>query len=520
MQNLPTETKSVRTLVFTTAILYLVLSTVLNFLSKGFLEADGVTHYLYSRFAFQNPAYFADVWGRPVRMLIHAVPAHFFGLHGVRAASLVCVLITAWLVVRIAKKLDWRAPAYAAFFLLIQPLLFLHSFSELTEVPFALLGALAMLTLLHRQWWIFALICGAMPASRPEGAGFVLLAIAMLILHRKWYWLPLVAVPILIWNTYGWIMWGSDSGPWHLWLVHQFPYSAKSLYDAGPIYRFLAVLPFVVSPIAVPAILIGSWGLIGSTWGTHLEGAAPAAPFGASGTDSVQSTDVTVNRHPASQERRPPLVRVLFDLNTQTNLLIFAIPWGILAVHSYLHYSGKMSSSGEPRYLLAAAPFWALLAARGWPMIIDRFRVPKPALIAGLGALIPVAVDLTYPVVPLKPQPDATLCAEIAKWYQTSPYAKDYPIVYGTHPLVYLYTDRPIQDIKAKVIAHPPKGAFFVFDSMYASYNSDPERKVTQAMFDAAGWKKVETGFGLKDQVWQIYLSPESAATNDVNLHE
>lgn len=487
MTSTPVSSKSgLHRLVLTTALTYALLSTLLNFLSTGFLEADGVTHYLYSRFAFDNPAYFADVWGRPVRMLIHAVPAYFFGLHGVRAASLVCVLITAWIVYRVANKLDWPAPAYAAFFLLIQPLLFLHSFSELTEIPFALLGALAIHTLLSRQWWLFALICGAMPASRPEGAGFVLLAIAMLILHRKWHWLPLVAVPMLIWNTYGWIMWGSDSGPWHLWLVNQFPYSAKSLYDAGPIYRFLAVLPFVVSPIAVPAILIGSWGMFALVI-AHLRGNT---------------------------------VGFLRDLESQVHLLLVVIPWGILAVHSYLHYSGKMSSSGEPRYLLAAAPFWALLAARGWTMIIDRFRLPKPALVAGLGALIPVIVDFTYPVVPIKRQPDALLCEEIAKWYEASPYGKDYPLVYGTHPLVYLYTDRPIQDIRASVIAHPPKGAFFVFDSLYASYNSDPGRKVAPAMFDAAGWKKVETDFGLEDQVWQIYLSPEKAAKNDANPHE
>jgi hypothetical protein len=332
---------------------------------------------------------------------------------------------------------------------------------------------LAIYTLLARQWWVFALICGAMPASRPEGAGFVLLAVTMLILHRKWYWIPLVALPVILWNTYGWIMWGSDAGPWHLWLVNQFPYSAKSLYAAGPIYRFLAVLPFVVSPIAVPAILIGSWGLLAAHW--------------------------------------PRARAFLRDLESQVHLLLVAIPWGILAVHSYLHYSGKMSSSGEPRYLLAAAPFWALLAARGWMMMVERFRLPKPALIAGVCALIPVAVDLTYPVVPIKRQPDALLCEEIAEWYKASPLSIQYPRVYGTHPLVYLYTDRPIQDIRASVIANPPKGAFFVFDSLYASYNSDPGRKVTQAMFDAAGWKKVETDFGLKDQVWQVYLSPTSA---------
>lgn len=458
------------TLTLLTAALYILLSVVLNFTSRGFLEADGVTHYLYARFAFQCPAYFADVWARPMRMLVHAVPAYLFGLHGVRAASLVCVLITAWLVWRIADKLGWKWPAYAAFFLLIQPLLFLHSFSELTEVPFALLGALAFHQLLARRWWLFTLICGAMPASRPEGAGFVLLAIALLLVHRQWKWLPLVAVPILVWNTYGWYMFGADSGPWHRWLIDRFPYSAESLYAAGPIWRFLAVLPFVVSPIALPAILIGSAEL-----SRRLRGFA------------------------------------LRDLEQQVHLLIVAIPWGILIVHSYLHWAGKMSSSGEPRYLLAAAPFWALLAARGWVGIVERLRLPRPALIVGLGACVPIVADLTYPVVPIKLQPDAELCEKIANWYAKSDLARSHPLVYATHPLVYLYTDRQVQDVKGQLIANPPHGAFFVFDSLYASYNSDPSRKISQPMFDAAGWTKIDTGFGLPDQVWQIYVSPQPA---------
>lgn len=508
----PSPDRSPRGLLVVTAVVYVALSTLLNVTSEGFLEADGVTHYLYARFAFQNPAYFADVWGRPVRMLIHAVPAHFFGLHGVRAASLACVLITAWLVFRIAKQLGWERPGYAAFFLLVQPLLFLHSFSELTEAPFALLGALAIFTLLKRRWWLFALICGAMPASRPEGAGFVLMALALLAVHRKWYWIPLVFAPLVVWNTYGWMMWGSDAGPWHLWLYHQFPYSATSLYDAGPIWRFLAVLPFVVSPVAAPAILIGSWAIAAQAWVSQVAVLRDLCPG-------------VVEEGTGLRVRRPVArLSIIRELNVQVQFLLVAIPWGILAVHSYLHWSGKMSSSGEPRYLLAAAPFWALLAARGWTMMVERFRMPKPALVAGIGACIPIVVDLTYPVVPIKRQPDALLCEEIAKWYEASAYAKEYPIVYGTHPLVYLYTDRPIQDIKAKVIAHPPKGAFFVFDSLYASYNSDPERKVTPAMFDAAGWKKVETGFGLKDQVWAVYLSPErftpNAPTTSADIRE
>ena len=41
------------------------LSLLCAITSQGFLEADACTHYQYSRFAFAEPHYFVNVWGRP-----------------------------------------------------------------------------------------------------------------------------------------------------------------------------------------------------------------------------------------------------------------------------------------------------------------------------------------------------------------------------------------------------------------------------------------------------------------------
>ena len=457
------------------SVVYAALSLWMNVASRGFLEADGVTHYLYARFAFSTPAYFADVWARPVRVLLHAIPAQLFGLFGVRATSLACALAVAWLTFAIARRLGWRRPQLAGFFVLAQPLLFLHSFSELTELPFALLAAVAFLLLLDRRWPWFAIVCGAMPAARPEGVAFLLLAVVLLLLHRRARWLPLVALPILAWNTAGWILWGTNAGPWHRWLIDQFPYAAESLYAAGPWWRYLAVLPTVVSPLVVPAVLIGTVG--------------------------------TFRRAPGetSINTRVPLVGSLPDC-----WLIALIPWGILAVHSYLHARGRMSSSGEPRYLLSAAPYWALLAHRGWLLIADRFELRRPERWAVAIALLPIVIDLTYPVLPLRPQPDARLAERIAAWYETWPGRDAYPRLCATHPLIYYYTDEPPQDVTAAFVRNPPPGIVFIYDSMYASYNSNPERKVTPAMFEAAGWTELPTDFALKDQDWRAYVSPRS----------
>src|SRR5882757_4546669 len=57
--------------------------------SEGFLEADACTHYLIDRFAFAEPYRFVDVWGRPFKTIINAVPALLMGRLGVQTMSLV-----------------------------------------------------------------------------------------------------------------------------------------------------------------------------------------------------------------------------------------------------------------------------------------------------------------------------------------------------------------------------------------------------------------------------------------------
>ena len=61
---------------------------------------------------------------------------------------------------------------------LAQPLLFLHSFSELTELPFAALIGLSFLAYQRRQFLLMAVLVAISPLSRPEGFGFLLLAAA------------------------------------------------------------------------------------------------------------------------------------------------------------------------------------------------------------------------------------------------------------------------------------------------------------------------------------------------------
>jgi hypothetical protein len=154
------------------------------FTSRGFLEDDAWAHYLYSRAVWKNPAYLFDVWGRPVCTGVYALAAPWGGMLGCRFVSLLLVLAGAELMRRVAIALGIDPRASVAF-LLAQPVLYLHSLSVMTELPFAVLLIAAFLAYLRRRWWLMALLVGLLPLARPEGFGFVCLAIGALVMRRR-----------------------------------------------------------------------------------------------------------------------------------------------------------------------------------------------------------------------------------------------------------------------------------------------------------------------------------------------
>src|SRR3954470_21889867 len=167
-------------------VIFAVFSTTAAIYSRGFLEADGCTHFLYSRFVWQEHHLITNVWGRPFCTAIYAIPA-LFHRQGVRSASMIMAVGICLITFRIAKRQGYPLPGLAGIFLLGQPFLFLHSFSELTEIPFALLVTIALWAYQTRRFVTVAIVVALMPTARPEGFGFIALAMAAFILHGRWY---------------------------------------------------------------------------------------------------------------------------------------------------------------------------------------------------------------------------------------------------------------------------------------------------------------------------------------------
>lgn len=495
------------------AVIFSTLSLWAAFSSDGFLEADSCTHYQYALHALGEPHYLVNVWGRPFVTALYAVPAVLGGRIAVRVTSLCLALLIAWVTYLIARDQKYRWPALAFAFVLAQPLVYLHSFSELTELPFALLLAVAFLAYRRRQWLMMASFVALLPTARPEGFGFLGLAAAALLLHRRPWWLMVLPLPLLIWAYAGWRIYGQpvytdplslklpESLRWTMWLRHEWPYAEKSAYDSGYLLHFVALMPAAVGPLLWPATVAGMGWSVGACQGERSAEQArrhegtQARGGGEAKRDESKSTSPSLPPRSLGASVPPCLRAFLSTPSSRTQFLIAAIPLMILGGHSLLYWLGRMASNGELRYMLVVAPFWGLLSAKGFEWAAGRLNLRWPmAWAAGL-AVVPVLVNLHYPVLPLRLTRDGARARAVAEWYRGDGAVRTaYPRLLASNPEIAFFlgvshTDRgQMREWRKDVVAAAPPGTLLVWDPIYGLRNADTARVVTIEEIQAAGW--------------------------------
>lgn len=485
------------------AAIYSALSVWMAWASVGFLEADGMTHYLSRRFALDRPIHLVGIWNRPFCVALYCIPAKLGGLLGTRLMSLALVLAMTLVTLAVAKRLPIHRPTLAGLLLLTQPLLFAHSFSELTEVPFALLLIVMFWTYQRRWFWLLAALTAISPLARPEGFGLLMLVTATLLLHRKWYWLSILPMGLLGWSAVGWHLYGQPSEyPWWRWLPNNWPYSADSTYGSGSVFRFAGILPAVVGPIAFGFLVFGI-ARVAQLLCAKVDGDGAQASA-ESGTVAAQFGVVG---------------RFFTNHSARCVALVAFVPLGVLCAHSVLWALGKMASNGEPRYMLIVAPFWALLAAFGLDALVERIKPLRPGLVIAAAALIPIVVNVTYPAFPLKEHDDDRIAVKIKAWLdEHAELRKDYPLLAASLPHLFLLMDMDrmdterIVDSSRTIASNPRPGILLVWSTDYSTHNSDREYCVPESMLIESGWKQIarlSENEGPYKREAVIYLSPE-----------
>jgi hypothetical protein len=303
-------------------------------------QLDSGYHYLFARWSWVHPEYLLSVWARPLFTLLYSVPAQL-GYGATRLFTLLLCLLTAWQTWRLARELGLARPELAIPLLFLQPVFWQLSTGVFTESLFALLLVIALrlesngrriaailvvslLILVRPEGFFIGMFWGAWHTGevfgRKAGRGQVVRRLAGSLL---------LAGGMATWWGAAWLMTGDP-----LWIIHHWPpdWNPDSQANGtGPVWWYLALLPLIVGPLALPAFLSG-----------------------------------------ARQLWREGIFR--------RGMGAFAT---IFIVHSILYTRGWFGAAGYARYFVCVAPVTAIVALAGWPdWGTARWR--RAALAAGL----------------------------------------------------------------------------------------------------------------------------------------
>jgi hypothetical protein len=319
-------------------------------------EPDGGFHFLKARWAFAHPAYFVDVWARPLFQLAFALPAQA-GFIPARIFGLVISLAAAWNTYKLAATLGLARPWMAVPLLFLQPVWLVYAADTMTEPLFALVLAVALRLHHSRRLIPGLLVASLLPLARPEG----------IVLLGLWaVWILGAADPRPIRKRFlALTALGAGAGAWWLaalaltgdplFIFHYWPSiwnPAGVTYGRGTLYAFIQVMPQVVGPIFLIPFVTGLMILL-------------------------------------RRRMHGPIVSCFLAL---------------FALHSILWATGLFGSTGFPRYLMCVAPATAFIALAGWNWIAEALAARRPATIRAIGAAA-VAVSLVQAVYYVDAQP-------------------------------------------------------------------------------------------------------------------
>jgi len=298
--------------------------TVLVFLSEGTIGgADDMTHYRYSRYAFQNPYFFLHHWGKPFFTALTA-PFAQFGYNGVRIFNVLAGAAAAYFAYRVTMELKLDYPVLAIILVISAPLYTVLMLSGMTEILFSLILILSIFLFFRKKHIWAALLLSFLPFVRTEGAVMLPFFMVALIWQKQWKALPFI--------FFGFIFY-SIVGSFHfkdlLWVIHEMPYkgNAKGIYGSGELLHYVNNTKFI---FGIPLAILMIAGLV------------------------VWASGPLASRKGVTKEW-------IMEM-----LVIYLPALLYIAAHSYVWWKGKGNSVGMIRVIDAIVPVAAVLGVRGW----------------------------------------------------------------------------------------------------------------------------------------------------------
>ena len=142
--------------------------------SKGTTDSgDGVMHYIIAKSAVQHTWLFFDHWGKPFFTLLSTAFCQL-GYTGVCIFNGICIILSAYLVKRISKKILGIDNSIPFLLTLFTPILFGTGFAGLTEPLFALVLTAGVYLLIENKITAACVLLSFLPFVRTEGFGWAL----------------------------------------------------------------------------------------------------------------------------------------------------------------------------------------------------------------------------------------------------------------------------------------------------------------------------------------------------------
>jgi hypothetical protein len=204
-------------------------------------EGDSVMHFLFAKWAFQNPANFLNHWAKPLYVLL-ASPFAQFGFMGIKAMNVLNFLIAQYCIYKIAEKLKFPNPILPAILYMLAPMNVYLTLSGLTEPMFASVLAISIYLIVNEKILAATIILSFLPFIRTEGMLFCGLMIVFLFLSRNYKYLPLLLCGHLIYSVVGML-----AGKKILWVFTENPYAQlSSNYGHGTWDHFIGNMPEIL----------------------------------------------------------------------------------------------------------------------------------------------------------------------------------------------------------------------------------------------------------------------------------
>lgn len=288
--------------------------------SEGFIgDADSLTHYKFSRYAWLYPEFLLHHWGKPVFTLLSS-PFAQFGHEGVGVFNLLAGLGSVWFAWLSARRLGYDQALLLPFFILFTPIYTLLVISGQVEVLFGLFIIATAYLCLARKYIAAAILISFSPLVRTEGIIIIPIIGLFLLINRQYKSIPWLLTGFLVYSVIGYFHFGD-----FFWLITQLPYTGGSdVYGTGDLGYFFRLAPRIFGPVM---LVLMTLGMLFMTW------------------DAIKKK----------------------DQRSLNGLLVVFLPFFMyFLAHVVMWYTGIGRSLGLHRYMVSIVPLGGILALRAY----------------------------------------------------------------------------------------------------------------------------------------------------------